>query len=150
MPAPVIRPAARHDAPEIARLLTALGHATAAEDVAERWGEWAAQGNAALVAARTDGTLAGLVTLHQMRVLHRPRPVGRITALVVDAAARGEGIGRALVAAAEETLARAGCGLLEITSNVRLTDAHAFYEHLGYERTSVRLAKDLTGPRDEP
>ncbi len=96
-----------------------------------------------MVAAKADGTLAGVATLNQMVVLHRPRPVGRITALVVDAHVRGKGIGRALVAAAEETLARAGCGLLEITSNVRLVDAHDFYEHLGYERTSIRLAKVL-------
>lgn len=92
---------------------------------------------------RADGTLAGAVTLHQMVVLHRPTPVGRITALVVDDSVRGQGIGRALVAAAEQALADSGCGLLEITSNERLADAHAFYAHLGYERTSVRFAKLL-------
>ena len=46
-----------------------------------------------------------------MAVLHRPRSVGRITSLVVDTSERGTRIGRALVAAAEETLASAGCGL---------------------------------------
>jgi GNAT superfamily N-acetyltransferase len=138
-----IRPAAEVDAPEIARLLTTLGHPTTAESIAARWREWVAAGNSALVAARADGSLAGLATLHQRAVLHRPRTVGRITALVVDAPDRGQGIGRALVAAAEAALVRSGCGLLEITSNVRLADAHAFYEHLGYERTSLRFAKVL-------
>jgi GNAT superfamily N-acetyltransferase len=52
-------------------------------------------------------------------------------------------LGRALVAAAESELAARGCGLLEITSNSKRTDAHAFYESLGYERTSVRLAKTI-------
>jgi GNAT superfamily N-acetyltransferase len=132
------------DAPELARLLTALGHPTDAAGVAARWEEWAAEGNAALVAAREDDTLIGVATLHRTRVLHRPRPVGRITALVVDAAVRGQGIGRALMAAAEEALVQAGCGLVEITSNVRRVDAHAFYARLGYEQTSVRLVKDCT------
>src|SRR5262245_40551503 len=129
----VIRPATEHEAPEIARLLTLLGHPTTAESISARWGEWISASSSALVAARADGSLAGLVTLHHMVVLHRPRPVGRITALVVDVAERGQGIGRALVAAAEAALVSSGCGLLEITSNARLADAHAFYEHLGYE-----------------
>ena len=78
-----------------------------------------------------------------MAVLHRPRSVGRITSLVVDTSQRGTGIGRALVAAAEETLASTGCGLQKITSNMRLVGAHEFYEYLGYERASIRLAKVL-------
>jgi GNAT superfamily N-acetyltransferase len=139
-----IRPAAEGDAPEVARLLTALGHPTAPEELAARWPGWRAAGNTALVVPRADGTLAGVATLHQMAVLHRPRPVGRITALVVDESARGRGIGRALVAAAEAALTDAGCGLLEITSNLRLADAHAFYDRLGYQRTSLRFAKPLT------
>ncbi len=143
IPSHRIRAATERDAPELARLLTALGHPTAAVAITARFWEWAAAGNTALVAARADGTLAGVATLHQMIVLHRPRPVGRITALVVDPSVRRRGIGRALVAAAEAALTASGCGLLEITSNVCLADAHAFYERLGYERTSARFAKVL-------
>lgn len=131
------------DAPEIARLLTVLGHPTTESEVLLRWPEWSDQANSALVAERANGTLAALATLHQTFVLHRPRPVGRITAMVVDAADRGKGLGRAVVRAAEVELGRVGCGLLEITSNLRRADAHAFYERVGYERTSVRLAKTL-------
>lgn len=145
-PAYAIRRATERDARELARLLTALGHPTAAERVAARWADWAAAGNSALVAA-ARGALVGVATLHQMVVLHRPKPVGRVTALVVDAPLRGQGIGSALVAAAEEALAQAGCGLLEITSNARRVDAHAFYERLGYERTSLRFVKTLAPAR---
>ena len=141
---PTIRRAMARDAPELARLLTSLGHPTTSATIEAHWREWQSAGNVALVAERPDGTLSGVATLHHMLVLHRPRPVGRITALVVDAPVRGRGIGRALVAAAEEMLTSIGCGLLEITSNVRRADAHAFYEHLGYERTSFRFAKMLT------
>ena len=145
-----IRTATAHDAAELARLLTELGHPTTADGIAALWKPWAAAGNSALVVPRADGTLAGAVTLHQMTVLHRPTPVGRITALVVDAPARGQGIGRALVAAAEAAFVQSGCKLLEVTSHMRLADAHAFYEHLGYERTSQRFAKTLVpAPRQE-
>src|SRR4030095_11592490 len=71
-----IRQATKGDAVEVARLLTALGFPTSEAEVAARWDQWAAAGNFALVAANADGTLAGAVTLHEMRVLHRPRPVG--------------------------------------------------------------------------
>src|SRR6185436_5659104 len=144
-----IRAATAVDAPELARLVTALGHSTTPEQLAERWARWTSAGNAALVAVMPDDVLAGVATLHQMVVLHRPKPVGRITALVVDSSVRGQGIGRALVAAAEELLSSAGCGLLEVTSNVRLTEAHAFYGHLGYEQTSFRFAKVLAPAADE-
>ena len=138
-----IRSATPHDATELARLLTQLGHPTAPSDITANWDAWRNEHNDALVAPREDGTLAGVVTVHSMLVLHRRRPVGRITSLIVDAPVRGEGIGRALMTAAEAVLAARGCGLLEITSNARRTDAHAFYERLGYAKTSVRLAKEI-------
>src|SRR5262245_41773487 len=144
--APQIRHARPNDAAELARLLTALGHPTSEQSIVVAWRDWDSGNNAALVAVRSDGSLAGAITLHQMRVLHRPKPVGRITALIVDDAEREQGIGRALVAAAEEYLARAGCGLIEITSNERLGDAHAFYVHVGYQQTSLRFAKVLPPP----
>jgi ribosomal protein S18 acetylase RimI-like enzyme len=95
-----IRMARQDDAEEIARHLTLLGHATTAEEVRARWAEWRVEGNECLVAQNSQGSLDGLITLHRMVVLHRPHPVGRITALVVDRALRGSGVGRALVAQA--------------------------------------------------
>lgn len=139
----LIREANEQDAPELARLLTALGHPTDAEGVRARWHSWKAEGNSALVAARGDGTLSGLATVHKTWALHRPKPLARITSLVVDEPDRGRGIGRALVAAAEKWLADAGCGILEITSNHQRQDAHEFYRHLGYEQTSARFMKKL-------
>jgi GNAT superfamily N-acetyltransferase len=142
----LLRPAVVGDAPELSRLFTQLAHPASASDLVARWGPWSAAGNSALVAARADGTLAGVAVLHTMWVLHRAQPLGRITALVVDEAERGTGVGRTLVAAAEAQFTAAGCGLLEITSNVALVKAHAFYERIGYERTSWRLAKKLAAP----
>ena len=67
-----------------------------------------------------------------------------MTALVVDERARGRGVGRALVDASVGWARSRGCVLLEVTSNRRRSDAHAFYEHLGFERSSYRFAKPLS------
>lgn len=139
-----IRHATVADAAELARLLSPLGFPLKADDVAAVWGPWTAEGNFALV-IQGDDSILGAVVLHSMYVLHRPKPVGRITALVVDPSVRGQGLGRALLHAAENAVAEAGCGLLEITSHARRTDAHSFYRHLAYEQTSFRFAKILQG-----
>jgi GNAT superfamily N-acetyltransferase len=63
--------------------------------------------------------------------------------MVVDEPFRGRGIGTELVRAAEQALKERGCYMVEVTSHVRRTEAHRFYERLGYARTSVRLAREL-------
>jgi ribosomal protein S18 acetylase RimI-like enzyme len=134
-----IREAKPKDSEAIARLVVALGYDVTAAEVKKRLAALKKAGEPALIAER--GILAGILTWHVTPVLHRPRPVGRITMLTVAEGLRGQGIGTALVAGAEKRLAAKGCGLIEVTSNTRRLRAHAFYERLGYERTSYRFAK---------
>jgi GNAT superfamily N-acetyltransferase len=122
-------------------LIGQLGYAVTASEVGERLAAMEADGRVVLV-AELDGVLVGCLSTSVMRVLHRPAPVGRISMMVVDEALRSRGIGAALVRAAEEVLAAQGCYMVEVTSHVRRTEAHRFYERLGYAKTSVRLAKE--------
>jgi ribosomal protein S18 acetylase RimI-like enzyme len=138
----VIRSARREDAAALSSLITQLGYPAPADVVAARIVALEAAHELVLV-AELDGDVVGVLTVHVMPVLHRPTPVGRLSMLVVAESVRGRGIGRALVAAAERDLAARGCALVEVTSNQKRKDAHAFYERLGYEVTSLRFKRDL-------
>lgn len=135
-----VRELHRTDVQHLIPLLAELGYPVDETTLAKRFDAFAEQGEKALVAER-DGRIIGLLTLHVTPVLHRAGSVGRITTLVVEEAHHGQGVGRALVDDAERQLWEKGCVLIEVTSNKKRTDAHAFYEKLGYEQTSYRFAK---------
>ena len=141
MAIPTIRSATVEDCAILAGLIGQLGYEVTTAAVAERLAAMEADGRPVLV-ADLDGEVVGCLSTSVMRVLHRPAPVGRISMMVVDGAVRGRSIGAELVRAAERILVAAGCRLVEVTSNLARTDAHRFYERLGYERTSVRLSRD--------
>lgn len=141
-PKPKIRDAKPSDAKVLADLINFLGHPIDEKTVRKNITRLAKLGEAPLVAV-LDKQVVGLVGVHKMVTIHRPAPVGRIPVLVVAEDAQDKGIGRILVEAAEQWCRKAGCQIIEVTSNDRRTAAHAFYRHLGYERTSMRFMKKL-------
>jgi len=136
-----IREAAPRDAEALSGLLGELGFPTDAKDIRKRLAALQKAGEPPLVADEA-GPL-GCLTWHVTPVLHRPTAVGRVTMLVVTKKARGRGVGRALLEAAEDRLRAAGCALVEVTSNIELGGAHEFYKGRGYRRTSYRFVKEL-------
>jgi GNAT superfamily N-acetyltransferase len=141
-PKPQIREARTADVPRLVELIDELGHPIKEPSVRKNLATLKKSGEAPLVAT-LDKTVVGMCGISRRVVIHRPAPLGRITALVVAKDAQGHGIGRLLVEAAEEWMRKAGCQLVEVTSNDRRAEAHAFYRHLGYERSSVRFFKKL-------
>jgi ribosomal protein S18 acetylase RimI-like enzyme len=70
-------------------------------------------------------------------------PSARILALVVEAQARGRGVGRALIQAAEDDLAARNMMRLSVDTRLTRKEAHLFYERLGYEKNGFRFVKTL-------
>jgi GNAT superfamily N-acetyltransferase len=137
-----IRAARPDDAEQLVPLIELLPHRVTAEGVRQRLDQIPEHDFPQLVAVEGE-TLIGLCGLHLMTALHREKPVGRITILVVAEKARGKGVGQKLVEAAERLFRAAGCGMIELTSNDWLVEAHRFYARLGFEQTSKRFAKQL-------
>ncbi|MFE7790257.1 GNAT family N-acetyltransferase [Streptomyces sp. NPDC057460] len=58
-----------------------------------------------------------------------------IEAVRIRADRRSDGLGRELMKQAVDRARLRGCGLVQLTSNKRRTDAHRFYESLGFDRS---------------
>ncbi len=141
-PKPKIRTAKPADAKAVTALIHYLGHEIAEKAVRKNIGALARIGEPLLLAVEGT-TVIGLCGVHKTPTVHRDAPLGRLTILAVAEDAHKRGIGRMLVEAAEQALRKMGCKMVEVTSNDRRAPAHAFYRHLGYERTSMRFIKTL-------
>jgi GNAT superfamily N-acetyltransferase len=97
-----------------------------------------------ILVAELDGRLAGMACFIILPNLsHIGRPYAMIEDRVVDAGLRGRGIGDALMQRAIEMAREAGCYKLSLTSNMTRTDAHRFYERLGFKATHVGYRLDF-------
>ena len=138
-----LRSAMIADADDVARLLTELGYPCEIDEAAERIDAIAANDRQALVLARRDGAVCGLVALDFMYYLPLGTITCRVTALVVTPTAQGLGIGRQLLKEAERRARSGGASRIELTSGSQRTEAHAFYRACGYKDSSVRFVKQL-------
>jgi GNAT superfamily N-acetyltransferase len=133
-----IRTARMEDSASLARLAGQLGHLTTPEQVAARFEDATREPDcAAFVAELPSGELAGFMELMQERLLY-VEPRVDVTGLVVDDAHRGTGVGRMLMARAEQWALDRGCHLVHLRTNVKRAGAHAFYERLGYRHTKTQ------------
>src|SRR5262245_23676149 len=91
-----------------------------------------------------DGEVCGMIgTLISLSYEHNDVG-GRILALAVLSTMRRRGIGRALIAAAENDLVQRGIRRVALNTQLVRGDAHKFYESLGYERNGWRFVKQLS------
>jgi ribosomal protein S18 acetylase RimI-like enzyme len=96
--------------------------------------------------AETDGALVGFVCVLAKALPSADEgiePYAYISDLVVRAAYRGRGIGRALMVRAESFAREMGAGKLKVGVLVRNETAHAFYRGGGFRDYTVQLVKPL-------
>lgn len=143
LPEADLRSASLMDADDVAALLSELGYPCDTADAAQRIAAITENDRQALVVARCDGAVCGLVALDFMYYLPLDTTTCRITALVVTSSAQGQGLGRQLLREAERRARAAGAARLELTSGSQRTDAHKFYKDNGYSDGTLRFIKRL-------
>jgi ribosomal protein S18 acetylase RimI-like enzyme len=141
----LVRPYRHDDADAMGALLSVMGYpADDGETMLERLRQLESGAPFAIYVAELVGAVVGWV--HVGRVFQSASEgYAEVFLLVVDSAHQGSGIGRQLLERAEQWVCDT-CGALRIRlgSGVHRTEAHGFYQHLGYEkRPSFVFQKQL-------
>ena len=142
-----IRAAAAADAEGLSDLLAEIGHAVAADRLAERI-EALRRGSGAVLVAMEWGPPSGVASVSWRSELLAERPVAVIDTLVVAPDARRRGLGRLLLKAASQAARSAGCAELELRAALGDASMPGFCEATGfrlvgavYERPLRKAAK---------
>ncbi|MCL7426248.1 GNAT family N-acetyltransferase [Streptomyces sp. YS415] len=100
--------------------------------------------NQRLMVAEREGRVVGTLQLTLVPGLSR-RGATRsiIEAVRIHADERGSGLGTRFVEWAVDESRRQGCQLVQLTSDASRTDAHRFYERLGFEASHVGFKRVL-------
>lgn len=131
-----IVPASMEHAVDIASLSLELGYQTTVDETREALTQLLASvRHLAIVACDAEGRMLGWTTAERRWTLESGE-TAELTGLVVTRAVRRSGVGRCLVAAAEQWAQQQGFSSIRVRSNVSRTESHPFYERLGF-----RLAK---------
>lgn len=100
--------------------------------------------HAKLFVAEIDHTVVGFVEPQAYEAVYFPLLVN-ILGLAVHADYRGQGIGKALMTAAEVWAREIGAVGIRLNSGGARTEAHAFYRKIGYtsEKQQIRFLKEF-------
>jgi GNAT superfamily N-acetyltransferase len=129
-----LRPAVTADAERIAALFTDEGYPAATSTIGDRIDRFCAA-NGQVIVAEDAGEILGFVAVHVMPRFEHDDTIARILALVVDAGARGRGVGHDLMAAAERVALEGGAAFIEVTAAHHRPEARHLYEAVGYDAT---------------
>jgi GNAT superfamily N-acetyltransferase len=100
---------------------------------------------ACLLLAAGHGAVTGYLLGFRHLTFYANGPVGWVEEIAVRGGHRGQGTGRALMAAFEQWAATQGCGLVALATR----RAAPFYRALGYQESAVYFRKVLKNPQEE-
>lgn len=143
-----IRAAEFSDAAILASLMGELGYETRTAKMEMRLEVILKDSRSATLVAVNEGRVCGMIGAQSRYSYEHNGPAGRILALVVTKAMRDRGIGRRLLAAAEENLAARNIRRVAVNTRFERKEAHEFYDRMGYERNGFRFFKNLPGSAD--
>ena len=91
------------------------------------------------VAVHGEDEIVGFISCKGQSLLHHEGFVFEIQEMIVTAAHQGKGLGSKMIAALKPEMARLGVKSLEVTSNKRRKEAHAFYQSVGFANSHEKF-----------
>jgi GNAT superfamily N-acetyltransferase len=146
----VVRTARASDADAVLSLTAQLGYDVERSGLQARLGSTLAKPDHVVLIAEDAGHAIAWLHASVWEYLEADRFVV-VVGLVVDKTRRRQGIGRMLMAHAEEWARARRCSIVRLWSSVERATAHEFYERLGYSRikTQYAFAKSVDADRDD-
>jgi ribosomal protein S18 acetylase RimI-like enzyme len=140
----IIRIATPSDAGDLARMNAAFnGVSDSAAQIVARMAVCAAIETA--LVAELDGQVGGFACVRVVPCVLYAEPYAELTELYVEPALRRRGLGRALIAHAEQLAHARGASELMIMTGVGNAAAQALYRAAGYDTYAVALNRKVRG-----
>ncbi len=100
----------------------------------------AADPNQHLVVAEYEGAVVGTMQLSYLPgIQFRGGWRQQVEAVRIASSLRGRGLGTQMMAWALEQARERGCYIVQLSSHISRTDAHRFYEQLGFDNEHVQM-----------
>jgi N-acetylglutamate synthase-like GNAT family acetyltransferase len=133
------------DFPFIFNLLKQLwpNLAVSFEDYQKVYNQGLESENQKLIVALINNEIVGCCCLTIKNNLWQIGNLGYLDILIVDENTRGRGIGRKLVDHITTIAIQNDCKRIDLDSAFYRTDAHVFYEKLGYEKIAYLISKTI-------
>mgnify|MGYP001025361417 CR=1 FL=1 len=93
--------------------------------------------------ADMNGKVIGFVTIVESLAINLPNGYIKVNGLAVLPEFQCCGVGKMLMRRVEKLAVDRNVSLIEVASGFKRTNAHEFYEHLGYRKTSYRFSKRI-------
>ena len=136
-----IRKAEKVDLPQILALYRELqpDDPPINEDLATVVWEQAVNNGVTYFVAESEGTIVATCYIAIIpNITRQCAPIGFIENIITSAPCRRFGIGKKLLGAAVEYAKAQGCYKVTLQSNIKRTEAHEFYESIGFDGNSKR------------
>lgn len=136
-----IRRAKLNDEKAVLELLNELENRDSDPPIfAQIWMEYLAHAHTHVwVAENVEKQVVGFLSVIGQNLLHHEGMVYEIQELMVTSSWQGNGIGRKLIEALKEELKGKDVKSVEVTSNKRRKEAHAFYVAMGFKNSHEKF-----------